>query len=202
MKTITLPFNALKAARLFVAAKDVRFYLNGVLLRIKDGQSALVATNGNSLAAIEAGVTDYLDGQWIIPNAAVDALAKKSSGSVVELTFFEEGDRFELGCYVGKFLDGKFPDFMRVIPAGDVAPDNFQYDPELLMPFKKAAKILDGSTQVRVMPIMNEIGTGGKKYSRGVARVDIGVAGFVGVIMPWVDKKSWASNYEIPGWLK
>jgi len=105
-----------------MAQQDVRYYLNGILMEISSSLIKLVATDGHRLAlsecAIETGVND--DKQIIIPRKAVLELSRllDSSDSPARISLSQNHIRVETGglVFTSKLIDGKFPDYKRVIP--------------------------------------------------------------------------------------
>lgn len=102
-----------------MAVEDVRYYLMGALVQVESGRMTCVATNGHHIAKVEADVTGE-DLTAIIPRAAVLYLIKTLSDEdePVEVTLSDRVatfafDGLEFRC---KRVDGKFPDFDRVIP--------------------------------------------------------------------------------------
>lgn len=107
-----------------MAVQDIRFYLNGMLLQLKDGQLIVAATDGHRLAIdstkLDNAPSKELD--VILPRKAVVELIKlmDDSEAPVEVQVSPNqvvvrGSRFELRS---KVVDGKFPDYQRVIPVG------------------------------------------------------------------------------------
>jgi len=122
--TIETDRNKLRAALIFAADKDIRFYLNSVCLHVDEcGGARLVATDGHRLAIITLG--DYpaaAPGEYLIPRDAIKAIKKASGRSFNGVNVEIDADRFTLSAYDeiiggGKLIDGKFPDFQRVTPA-------------------------------------------------------------------------------------
>ena len=105
-----------------MAQQDVRYYLNGILMEISSGKIKLVATDGHRLALSEAsldtGVSE--EKQIIIPRKAVLELSRllDSDDSLVKCVISQNHFRVETGSLVftTKLIDGKFPDYQRVIP--------------------------------------------------------------------------------------
>lgn len=104
-----------------MAQQDVRYYLNGMLLETGGKHLRAVATDGHRLALCEA----ELDGasleeqQVIVPRKGVLELQRLMSG--------EGGVNIELGTnhvriqlegirFTSKLIDGRFPEYERVIP--------------------------------------------------------------------------------------
>lgn len=105
-----------------MAQQDVRYYLNGILMELNADRVRLVATDGHRLAlsdyACTTGVAE--DRQIIIPRKAVLELARLLDGSdsVAKCVLSQNHMRVETGqlVFTTKLIDGKFPDYQRVIP--------------------------------------------------------------------------------------
>jgi DNA polymerase-3 subunit beta len=105
-----------------MAQQDVRYYLNGILMEISASAIKLVATDGHRLALSEvtlnSGASD--ERQIIIPRKAVLELSRllDSSDAMVNCELSQNHLRVETGSLVftTKLIDGKFPDYQRVIP--------------------------------------------------------------------------------------
>jgi DNA polymerase-3 subunit beta len=109
-----------------MALQDVRYYLNGLLLEIGNGMIRAVATDGHRLALSEAECAlDQESGiQVILPRKAVLELARllADTDDQIDIDVSSNHIRFTLGetSFTSKLIDGKFPDYQRVIP---VNPD-------------------------------------------------------------------------------
>ncbi|MDH4234662.1 MAG: DNA polymerase III subunit beta, partial [Gallionella sp.] len=107
-----------------MAQQDVRYYLNGVLLIIEGNNLKLVATDGHRLA-FNAGTIEgnYEKQEIILPRKAVIELAKLlgEGEDPVELEFSTHQIKatFSGITLVTKVIEGKFPDYERVIPKYD-----------------------------------------------------------------------------------
>ncbi len=107
-----------------MAQQDIRYYLNGLLMVVEDGQLKLVATDGHRLAYAAMRVDAPLPRQEVIvPRKTVLELAKllgEGEDEVrVELSSTQVAFAFGSVELVSKLVDGKFPDYTRVIPAGN-----------------------------------------------------------------------------------
>ena len=124
---ITLPQKALRELLLLVqysmAQQDIRYYLNGLLLVVESGDIKVVATDGHRLsyAARPLG-QEHEKREVILPRKAVLELAKllDETDEAVEIDIFASQVRFAFNRIVltSKVIDGKFPDYTRVIPTG------------------------------------------------------------------------------------
>jgi len=105
-----------------MAIQDVRYYLNGLLLEMSQNQIRAVATDGHRLALSEADCSlDQDTGlQVILPRKAVLELARLLSDSdeQIDVDVSSNHIRFIMGetSFTSKLIDGKFPDYQRVIP--------------------------------------------------------------------------------------
>lgn len=105
-----------------MAIQDVRYYLNGLLLEMNQGVIRAVATDGHRLALSEAecALDNETGLQVILPRKAVLELARLLSDSEdqIEIDVSSNHIRFIMGetSFTSKLIDGKFPDYQRVIP--------------------------------------------------------------------------------------
>jgi DNA polymerase III subunit beta len=104
-----------------MAQQDIRYYLNGLLMVVEDQRLKLVATDGHRLAYAAMAVESELPRQEVIvPRKTVIELGKLLSDGddpvEVELSSSQAAFRFSGIELVSKLVDGKFPDYTRVIP--------------------------------------------------------------------------------------
>jgi len=126
LNEFSIPQSALKSlidkTSFAMAQQDVRYYLNGILFELSSGLIKLVATDGHRLALSEhqVDITLEVDKQIIIPRKGVLELARilNMSDSLVKLTLSQNHIRVETSelSFTSKLIDGKFPDYNRVIP--------------------------------------------------------------------------------------
>lgn len=173
---ITLQQNIIAAILNFAAHKDVRFYLNAVLVERRNNRLYVVATNGHVLGLYHCD-DEGPDERFLIDETDLtSALRTFGKKTQIEMSSADEGRKIQLSNVVTTLMfapvDGKFVDWSRAIPRecnGEVA----QFEIDLLTRFKKAAKAL-GEEHVYI----HHNGTSG-------ALVEIaGQPRFVGVIMP------------------
>jgi DNA polymerase-3 subunit beta len=105
-----------------MAQQDIRYYLNGLLMVVEEGGLKLVATDGHRLAFAGLKLGAELPRQEVIvPRKTVLELAKllgESDDPVkIELSATQAAFSFGSVDLVSKLIDGKFPDYTRVIPA-------------------------------------------------------------------------------------
>ena len=127
LQTISLPQRDLRAlfkrAEFAMAQQDIRYYLNGMLLVIDDGSLQAVATDGHRLSWASLAIQgSYTRQEVILPRKTVLELGKllADSEEPVTLDILANQVRFRFGNVelVSKVVDGKFPDYNRVIPTG------------------------------------------------------------------------------------
>ena len=127
LQSLTLPqreFRALlKLAEFAMAQQDIRYYLNGMLLVVDKGALQAVATDGHRLSWASLAIDGAFTRQEVIlPRKTVLELSKLLEDSDTPLTIdiLANQARFRFGNVelVSKVVDGKFPDYNRVIPTG------------------------------------------------------------------------------------
>jgi DNA polymerase-3 subunit beta len=106
-----------------MAQQDIRYYLNGLLMVVEDKSLKLVATDGHRLAYAAMALDAKLPRQEVIvPRKTVLELAKllgdNDAEVRVELSATQAAFSFDGVELVSKLVDGKFPDYTRVIPVG------------------------------------------------------------------------------------
>jgi DNA polymerase-3 subunit beta len=123
--TVSLPQRTLRSLLQLVqyamAQQDIRYYLNGLLVLIEKDALILVATDGHRLAYVSTKLdSEYPRAEVIVPRKAVLEVVKLLSETEdpVELEILQNQVRFRFSGIdlVSKVVDGKFPDYTRVIP--------------------------------------------------------------------------------------
>jgi DNA polymerase-3 subunit beta len=106
-----------------MAQQDLRYYLNGVLLVIDAGQVSAVATDGHRLAyaSVQTEVKPGMSSQnVIVPRKTVLELLRllNESDDPVSIELASNQARFAFSeiKLISKLVEGKFPDYHRVIP--------------------------------------------------------------------------------------
>jgi DNA polymerase-3 subunit beta len=130
-----------------MAQQDVRYYLNGVLLEFAEGAVVAVATDGHRLARFSVDVAEPIQTegtQMILPAKAVTEMRRLLADGDVPLEF-GWGERsvvvaFDQTVVTSKLVDGKYPEYQRVIPKG--LPRRAVLDKESLRTALQRASIL------------------------------------------------------------
>ena len=104
-----------------MAVHDIRYYLNGILFVAEGKQLSLVATDGHRLAFANATLDVEVPRQEVIlPRKTVLELQRLLSDAdgAIEMQFANNQAKFSFGGmeFVTKLVEGKFPDYNRVIP--------------------------------------------------------------------------------------
>ena len=184
-QTLAIPAHALHGMAIAAAKKDVRYYLQGVLLECRGGLPArLVATDGSILAAWQSEAIAAHDADAILPLEFIKQLPKNG---IISVTLMDQGERpHQVTATTGNAvlqslaMDGKYPDYRRILPdAEDITePTAGHYNPELLKRLNDCARMVLG------LPKKSMAGF----YQRGLADAALayvpGVDTWAGVVMP------------------
>ncbi|NRH27520.1 DNA polymerase III subunit beta [Pseudomonas sp. MS19] len=107
-----------------MAQQDVRYYLNGMLLEVQSGVLRAVATDGHRLAmcSMQAEIGQADRHQVIVPRKGILELARllTEQDGMVSIVLGQHHIRATTGefTFTSKLVDGKFPDYERVLPRG------------------------------------------------------------------------------------
>jgi DNA polymerase-3 subunit beta len=129
-----------------MAQQDIRYYLNGLLMVIEDEQLKLVATDGHRLAfaSRKVGGKNLARQEVILPRKTIIELSKllEDSDEPVAIDLSAAQAKFKFGnvVLVSKLVDGKFPDYGRVIPQNQ--PKKLKLDRIALLQALQRAAIL------------------------------------------------------------
>ncbi len=110
-----------------MAVHDIRYYLNGILFVAEGKTLTLVATDGHRLALAQAQLEHEMPKQEVIlPRKTVlelmrllrDTKAEGEEQAPIEMRFAPNQAKFSFSGleFVTKLVEGKFPDYNRVIP--------------------------------------------------------------------------------------
>jgi hypothetical protein len=182
-ETMQVNLKYLQSLAKHIAPKsDIRYYLNGVLLEVTAAGRFYAATDGHKLVVIrEARQETDTDGQWILPRDVILGIKIQKAGrNPVEHAELEiDGAKAKLDyCSTGTvfaFVDGKFPDWRRVIPTaptGEIA----QYNPDYLVAVRDCAAATVGTGKYSGLYLAHN-GTGAGLYQSHSPD-------FIGIVMP------------------
>lgn len=104
-----------------MAVHDIRYYLNGILFVAEGKTLTLVATDGHRLGLAQAQLeTEMPKQEVILPRKTVLELQRllKDEDTPIEMRFAGNQAKFTFSGmeFVTKLVEGKFPDYNRVIP--------------------------------------------------------------------------------------
>ncbi len=135
-----------------MAHQDVRYYLNGMLFELWETQLRVVATDGHRLAMADMTLPEPLtlqdDGprQLIVPRKGVLELVRllDASEAPMELSIGPSSIRATVGdvTFSSKLVDGRFPDYERVIPSHSAEDKHVVADRETVRQSLARASIL------------------------------------------------------------
>ncbi len=160
---IKLPQKTLKRllqrVQFAMASQDIRYYLNGMLLVLDGRQLRVVATDGHRLSYAETELdTENEPREVIIPRKTVIELSKLLNDveDPVELRIGTNQVTITLPGteLVTKVVDGKFPDYQRVIPANQ--PRHLKANRQNVMQALQRAAILSNEKFRGVRLVMSE----------------------------------------------
>lgn len=173
-------YKTLAAMKLFAGENEIRYYLNSICVDVYDSISALVATNGHTLAAYRVSIENSMPGQYLIPIKLFSRLRKptkkypEDDSISVEIDVKKNIAHLHQGNSSAKekLIDAKFPDWKKIasiVNDGQAAV----YAPAYLSRIQKAIDLLHHPG--RIIPISCNGGKAG--------RVNI-TADFTASIMP------------------
>ena len=111
----------LKQVEFAMAQQDIRYYLNGLLLEVNENKLNLVGTDGHRLSFTSATLNKtYEKADVILPRKTVIELIKLLEDNdeevMIEIATGQVNFAFGDMRLISKVIDGKFPDYHRVIP--------------------------------------------------------------------------------------
>ncbi|MGL4410421.1 MAG: DNA polymerase III subunit beta, partial [Zoogloea sp.] len=126
-----------------MAQQDIRYYLNGLLLVVQGNEIRVVATDGHRLAYASEPLGEHHERiEVILPRKTVLELSRQlaDNDDPLEVLITPTQVQFRFGNieFVSKLIDGKFPDYERVIPQGHNKILNLPRD-SLLASLQRAA---------------------------------------------------------------
>jgi DNA polymerase III subunit beta len=107
-----------------MAQQDIRYYLNGLLLVTEGNAVKVVATDGHRLAFCQTQIegAELAKQEVIIPRKTVlelqRLLADTDEPVLIDVAANQVRLRFGEVEMISKLVEGKFPDYQRVIPTG------------------------------------------------------------------------------------
>ena len=188
---LTVKLNNLRAVAHAMATKDVRYYLNGVYAQGNGALVRVTATDGHRLHMADATTGEPVGAieSVIVPADIVKAVLKAANKFDETVTL----EQVNATRWVAKLasglglefspIDGRFPDYTRVIPQGTFKPEDAKpgsYEWDYLTDVIKGYADYVGEKKARIYI-----------HQRGTDSAIASCAGFTAVVMPMrVDAES------------
>jgi len=149
----------LKQVDFAMAQQDIRYYLNGLLIEIKEKNINIVGTDGHRLSFTSATLKEPSKNiQVIVPRKTIVELVKLlgDTDDLIHINFTNNQVNFKFNDIdlITKVIDGKFPDYSRVIPAGHT--NVFNINRELLLDAMLRASILSNDKYRGIRMVVEE----------------------------------------------
>ena len=133
-----------------MANQDVRYYLNGLLLEFRGQRLRAVSTDGHRLAQAEVALQESSSTeevhQCILPRKGVQELLRliQNVDDAVTVVVGKASLRAAIGdvTFTSRLIEGRFPDYNRVIPRSDQCDKEAAVDRELVRRSLQRASIL------------------------------------------------------------
>lgn len=147
--TLTLAQNQLKRllrqVEYAMAQQDIRYYLNGLLFEVNGNRLNVVGTDGHRLSFTSTELQQsYEKQELILPRKTILELIKLLDDSddevSIEVSANQANFAFSGIRLISKVIDGKFPDYTRVIPNG--YQNTFEVNRQMLLLAMQRASIL------------------------------------------------------------
>jgi len=146
--------DSVKKAQSMAANGDVRAYLNSVALDVKGNTCNVVATNGHCLIKIQLECVNEsgFEGIMLIPVSSVNGFVKCLDEQPVSMKVSNSSVCFSdaVLSYATKLIDGRYPDYQRVIPVGNDKEFKFNCQ-ELKESVNRAVVFGDGKMTIMKM---------------------------------------------------
>ncbi len=113
--------NLIRLTEFAMAQQDIRYYLNGVLFVLEGERLIAVATDGHRMSYAHVAIEgQFTKQEVIVPRKTILELSKllQESDELVQVEILGNQVRMSFSNIelVSKVIDGKFPDYHRVIP--------------------------------------------------------------------------------------
>ena len=161
--TFSIPQNQLKSllkqVDFSMAQQDIRYYLNGLLFEVDGEKLNIVATDGHRLSFTSTTLDDGQEKtQIIIPRKTIIELIKlmEEENKLVKINVTKNQVTFKFNeiDLITKVIDGKFPDYNRVIPVGHT--NIFEVDRLSLLASMQRASILSNEKYRGIRMVIEE----------------------------------------------
>ncbi len=176
--------NVINLTSFAMAQQDIRYYLNGMLFVFEPTLVRSVTTDGHRLAYAQIALTSQPDEaeqvtEVIIPRKAINELQKILEDSDTEIDVYVADNQISFSFrninIISKLIEGKFPDYQRVIPTKH--SKHIEIDRELFAGALQRAAILttDKFKGVRVILSSDQLRISSTNAEQEEAQEDLGV---------------------------
>lgn len=149
----------LKQVEFAMAQQDIRYYLNGLLLEVNENKLNLVGTDGHRLSFTSATLNKtYEKADVILPRKTVIELIKLLEDNdeevMIEIATGQVNFAFGDMRLISKVIDGKFPDYHRVIPTAHT--NTFTANRQVILTAMQRASILSNEKYRGIRMVLSE----------------------------------------------
>ncbi len=149
----------LKQVEFAMAQQDIRYYLNGLLFELNANKLNIVGTDGHRLSFTSTELSQNYDKQDVIlPRKTVTELIKLLDDSDEEVDILIAPGQVNFSFadihLISKVIDGKFPDYYRVIPVGH--QNTFTADRVSILLAMQRASILSNEKYRGIRLVLNQ----------------------------------------------
>jgi DNA polymerase-3 subunit beta len=202
MNTVNIRISYLKAALITAAKKDIRYYLNGVLVDILPRAVRIVSTDGHRCTVFHSAIhdddADQEPAQIIIPRDIVKGIKGATGRIVLTALTYDAANPLAPCTLVGIAggdriftpVDGKFPDYTRIMPNSAPSGERGCFNPHYLADFAEVVQIAADRNIAYPEVWDNGDSCAPVTYS--------GLPEFYGALMPM---RGTGGAWELPEWL-
>lgn len=149
----------LKQVEFAMAQQDIRYYLNGLLFEVNANRLNVVGTDGHRLSFTSTELTQsYEKNELILPRKTVIELIKlleeNDEEVFIEIASGQVNFNFGNIRLISKVIDGKFPDYTRVIPTGH--QNHFTVNRQSILLAMQRASILSNEKYRGIRLVLNQ----------------------------------------------
>jgi len=148
MKQFSIQLSTLKGLVILASRKDIRYYLKGVNLEFNSKFTRCISTNGHILGLHQENQENYGSGSVLVPREIIDNIKVTKKELCFIATFTELSENKWSIKYMGNEIifspiDGRFPDYARVINKDKTSGEPAFYSPEYLIDFTKVINTIN-----------------------------------------------------------
>ena len=147
MQQFSIKLSTLKGLVILAAKKDVRYYLQGINLEFNSKFTRCIATNGHILGINQENQENEGAGSVLVPREIIDNIkvSKRDLDHAALFTQISEikwSIKYMSNEVIFSPLDGKFPDYSRVVNQVKTSGEPAFYDFDYLIDFTKVVNTI------------------------------------------------------------